>query len=105
MYVHPSFGTERRVLEAASPIRHLRKTRVPLLVILAGADYKAMAGQSRLFVEAARQRGIPVTFETIAGRGHFDLVHAIGKQGDPATDLMARFVLNPPPPGKMARAD
>ncbi|HEV8340353.1 MAG TPA: alpha/beta hydrolase [bacterium] len=104
VYIHPPFGTNRRTLEAASPIRRLRATRVPMLVILAGEDYRAMQGQSRRFVEAARQRGLPVTFETIARRAHFDLVNALGNPGDPTTDLVARFVLGPQASGK-SRAD
>lgn len=105
VYIHPPFGKDRRTLESASPIRRLRKAHVPLLVILAGADYQAMQAQSQRFVEAAKQRGLPVTFETVAGRGHFELVQAIGKPGDATTDLIEQFVLNPPPPGRTARSD
>jgi len=53
-------------LEAASPARWLRPTQVPLLVILAGKDYR--------------------------GRTHFDLVHAVGQPGDQVTDLITDFV-------------
>ncbi len=92
-YIYPPFGDERKMLEAASPIRHLHRTRVPLLVVQAGKDYKDMRTQSRLFVEALQRAGIPVTFETVADRGHFELVRAIGTDGDPTTDLVARFIL------------
>ena len=92
-HVHPPFGTDRRVLEIASPIRHLHPTRVPLLVILAGDDYKDMQRQSQMFIGALQEKKIPATFETILGKGHFPLVQSIGREGDPTTDLIADFVL------------
>lgn len=105
VYVHPPFGTDRRTLEAASPIKRLRKTPVPILVILAGEDYRAMQGQSQRFVEAARQRGLSVGFEVIAGRGHFDLVQAIGKPGDRTSELISGFVLGPQTAAGAARSN
>jgi len=91
-YVYPTFGDDRRGLEEASPINHLHPTRVPLLVILAGNDYQGMLKQSEMFVEALRKRGIPVTFETIKGRDHFELVQAIGQPGDLTTETITRFL-------------
>ncbi len=91
-HIHPPFGDNPGILEAASPVRHLRPTRMPLLVILAGEDYRDMRRQSERFVEALGQRGIPVAFEVVAGRGHFELVNAIGQARDPTTDLLVRFI-------------
>jgi dienelactone hydrolase len=91
-YIHPPFGDRRADLEAASPMGHLRPTPVPVLVALAGADYRAMQRQSEAFVSALRARSIDVVFETVAGREHFELVHAIGRDGDPTTELIAEFV-------------
>lgn len=95
VYIHPPFGTDRRGLEAASPIKHLRKTPVPLLVLLAGEDYRAMQEQSQRFVETLRRRNLTVTYEVIDKRGHFELVAGIGTPDDRATDLIIRFVLGP----------
>ncbi len=94
-YIHPPFGTDRRGLEAASPIKHLRKTPVPLLVLLAGEDYRAMQDQSQRFVDALRRRNLAVTYEVIDRRGHFEIVTGIGTPDDRTTDLIARFVLGP----------
>ncbi len=92
VFIHQPFGDQRAALEDASPVRHLRETRVPLLVILAGEDYQAMRRQSREFVDALRTRRLGVTFETIPGRSHFEVVQAIGQPQDPTTDLITRFV-------------
>jgi len=91
-YIHQPFGTDPAILADASPIRHVRPTAVPILVILAGDDYQAMQRQSREFVDAARRRGLSVTFETIPGRGHFALVQSIGQPDDRTTDLVTAFV-------------
>lgn len=95
VYIHPPFGTDRRGLEAASPVKHLRKTAVPLLVLLAGEDYRAMQDQSQRFVDALRRRNLTVTYEVIDKRGHFELVAGIGSRDDRTTDLIVRFVLGP----------
>ncbi len=92
-HIFPPFGEQSRVLDAASPIRHLHPTQVPILVVLAGNDYKDMQGQSRIFVEALQERRISATFETIPGRGHFELVQAIGRESDPTTEVITQFVL------------
>lgn len=92
-HIYPPFGRDPKVLDGASPIHHLHATRVPLLVVLAGEDYRDMQAQSKAFVDALRQRSIPVEFETVQGRGHFQLVQAIGSEGDPTTEIVTRFVL------------
>jgi acetyl esterase/lipase len=92
-HIYPPFGADRLARERASPIRHLHATHVPLLVVLAGEDYKDMQAQSRAFAGALQRAGVPARFETVAGRGHFQLVQAIGSVGDPTTDLVARFVM------------
>jgi acetyl esterase/lipase len=90
-YIHLPFGSDPAVLADASPIRRIRTTAVPLLVILAGEDYQAMQRQSQAFAGAARRRGLSVSFETIAGRSHYALVQSIGQPDDRTTDLIAAF--------------
>jgi arylformamidase len=94
-HIYPPFGRDPGVLDDASPIRHLRATRVPLLIVLAGDDYRDMQTQSAVFADALRQRNLPVRFETIPGRGHFQLVQAIGSAHDPTTEIVTRFVVGP----------
>ncbi len=92
-HISPPFGRDPSVLDDASPIRHLRSTGVPLLIVLAGEDYRDMQVQSTVFAVALRQREMPAQFETIPGRGHFQLVQAIGSAGDPTTEIVTRFAL------------
>jgi arylformamidase len=94
-FIYPPFGRDPKALDQASPIRHLHSTRVPLLIVVAGEDYRDMRAQSRGFADALERTGIPARFETIPGRGHFQLVQAIGTAGDPTTDLVTRFISTP----------
>lgn len=91
-YIYPPFGDDPEAQRAASPVSHLRSTRVPILVIVAGEDYRDMRAQSEYFVAELSRRGVAARFETIAGHGHFELVERIGEPGDPTTDLVSSFV-------------
>jgi acetyl esterase/lipase len=95
-FIHPPFGKEKAVLTAASPITHLKAVRPPLLVLLAGEDYKDMRKQSQDFVSALKARKLPVTFLTVPGRGHFQLIQRIGGENDPTTEHLVRFVSGKP---------
>lgn len=97
-FIYPPFGRAPKALEAASPVRHLHPTRVPLLIVVAGEDYRDMRAQSKGFADAVGRAGIAARFETVSGRGHFQLVQAIGTAGDPTTDLVTRFVSKPAAP-------
>ena len=94
-FIYPPFGRDPKSLDQASPIRHLHPTRVPLLIVVAGEDYRDMRAQSKGFADALARAGIPGRFETVPGRGHFQLVQAMGTAGDPTTDLVTRFISTP----------
>jgi hypothetical protein len=51
-----------------------------------------MGQQSRDFVSALKARKLPVSFLTVPGRGHFELVQRIGSEADPTTEHLVRFV-------------
>jgi acetyl esterase/lipase len=95
-FIFPPFGRDKAVRMAASPVSHLRAVRPPLLVLLAGEDYKDMRQQSRDFVTALKARKLPVSFLTIPGRGHFELVQQIGSDKDPTTEHLVRFISGKP---------
>jgi acetyl esterase/lipase len=91
-FIFPPFGEDKAVRTAASPITHLRPVKPPLWVLLAGDDYKDMIKQSKDFVAALKSRKLPVTFVTIPGRGHFQLIQRIGGDQDPATEQLVKIV-------------
>lgn len=91
-FIYPPFGEDKAARLAASPVSHLHAVRPPLLVLVAGEDYKDMRQQSRDFVAALKARKLPVSFLTVPGRGHFELVQRIGSDADPTTEHLVRFV-------------
>lgn len=99
-FIHPPFGEDVQARVAASPITHLRPVSPPLLVLLAGEDYQDMRKQSRDFVSALKARKLPVTFLTVPGRGHFELITRLGSAQDPTTEHVVRFVTSPPARGR-----
>ncbi len=96
-FIFPPFGPDKAARLAASPVSHLRAVRPPLLVLLAGEDYEDMRQQSRDFVATLRNRKLPVSFLTIPGRGHFELIQQIGSDKDPTTEHLVRFISGKPP--------
>jgi acetyl esterase/lipase len=95
-FIFPPFGPDKAARLAASPVSHLRAVRPPLLVLLAGEDYKDMRQQSRDFVAALKARKLPVSFLTVPGRGHFELIQQIGRDKDPTTEQLVRFISGKP---------
>ncbi|HYI03070.1 alpha/beta hydrolase [Hyalangium sp.] len=95
-FIFPPFGQDKAARLAASPLSHLRAVRPPLLVLLAGEDYKDMRQQSRDFVAALKARKLPVSFLTVPGRGHFELIQRLGTDKDPTTEHLVRFVSGKP---------
>jgi acetyl esterase/lipase len=91
-FIFPPFGQDKAARLAASPVSHLHSVRPPLLVLLAGEDYKDMRKQSQDFVAALKARKLPVSFLTVPGRGHFELVEQIGSDKDPTTEHLVRFI-------------
>jgi hypothetical protein len=70
--------------------------RPPLLILLAAEDYKDMRQQSRDFAAALKARKLPVSFLTVPGRGHFELIQQIGSDKDPTTEHLVRFISGKP---------
>lgn len=99
-FIYPPFGRDKAVLREASPGSHLHPVRPPLLVLLAGDDYKDMRQQSRDFVAALKAKKLPVTFLTVPNRGHFELISRIGSDTDPTTEHLVRFISGKPLDGR-----
>lgn len=91
-FVHRPFGRDPKVLAAASPALRVRPTKVPILNILAGEDYAAMARQSSRFVAALQEHHVMVEAKVAKGQGHFELVSSMGSRQDQVTPWVVAFL-------------
>jgi hypothetical protein len=55
-----------------------------------------MRQQSRDFVATLKARKLPVSFVTVPGWGHFELIQQIGRDKDPTTEHLVRFISGKP---------
>jgi dipeptidyl aminopeptidase/acylaminoacyl peptidase len=60
----------RALFDRISPIRHVDRVRVPLLVLHGERDPRVGIGESEQVVAALRARGRPVVYETFGYAGH-----------------------------------
>jgi acetyl esterase/lipase len=93
-YVERVFGPPGAIWREASPIRHLANpdTTLPFLLVKAEHDYAGIRTQTDTMHAALAAAHVPVELADIPGRGHDELVSAIGKPGDSLTTLLARFI-------------
>ena len=61
---------DEHVYTERSPITHVDKISVPLLVLQGDEDKVVPPSQAETIVEALRAKGIPVTYHLFAGEGH-----------------------------------
>jgi acetyl esterase/lipase len=93
-YVERVFGPQGPTWHAASPIRHLAgaDTTRPFLLVMAERDYAGIRTQTETMRAALAQHRVPVELADIPGRDHYELVNAIGSEGDSLTVLLRRFI-------------
>jgi acetyl esterase/lipase len=93
-YVERVFGSQGPIWHDASPIHHLAgaDTTRPFLLVMAERDYHGIRAQAETMRAALTQSHVPVELADIPGRDHYELVSAIGSEGDSLTVLLRRFL-------------
>jgi dienelactone hydrolase len=87
------FGRAEGALEDASPITHLHKTKVPMLVL----SERDTAGYTKLLRDAVEKAGIErFRFRHFADRTHASMGKLMAREGpDEARDAMIAFIRDP----------
>ncbi|MGW0609433.1 S9 family peptidase [Streptomyces sp. NPDC002788] len=90
-YGHPE--RDRELLRALSPMSRIDALRVPLLAVHGEHDTNVPPGESRRFVRAARERGVPAELLTLRDEGH-DFLRADNRRlfRRAAADWLARHL-------------
>lgn len=93
-YVERVFGPPGPTWRAASPIAHLAgaDTTRPFLLVMAERDYAGIRTQTETMRAALTAAHVPVELADVPGRDHYELVNAIGSEGDSLTVLLRRFI-------------
>jgi triacylglycerol lipase len=87
------FGSEPSRYEARSPITHVRRTGVPLLLTVAEFDPPSLSSPTfELAAKLTNVHGRPPQILWLAGHNHVSNVLSIGTQDDVAADLLADFL-------------
>ena len=87
--VVPVFGTD---FTRNSPRTYFRSTVSPLLVIMGDADEAFLLEQLPVAVADLEALGAPVSFHTLVGHDHEDIVLDFDQDGDAMTPLLSAFV-------------
>jgi len=89
-------GISNKVLTAddAAPIHHLRNDHPPLLLLIGDNDWPARLEENLYFCAALRKVGESgrVALSVVAGRDHAGILHRAAEPGDPAGEVMLRFL-------------
>lgn len=90
-YGHPE--RDRELLRALSPMSRIDALRAPLLAVHGEHDTNVPPGESRQFVRAARERGVPAELLTLRDEGH-DFLRADNRRlfRRAAADWLARHL-------------
>jgi len=93
-YVERVFGPQGPTWRDASPIHHVAgaDTTRPFLLVMAERDYAGIRTQTETMHTALAAAHVPVELADIPGRDHYELVSAIGSEGDSTTALLRRFI-------------
>lgn len=87
------FGSDSSLYEARSPITHVRRTEVSLLLTVSEFDPPFLASPTfELAAELTKANGRPPRLHWLAGHNHVSNVLSIGTPDDTAANLLADFL-------------
>lgn len=86
-------GTNRQNYVDASPLRHVKGTEPPFLILYASNDYPSCDENSKSFADRLAQNGVPAECREIPERGHITIMLWLMLwETDPTTQEMLRFI-------------
>ena len=78
-YLNDKLQLEPGEIETLSPLRVFPTGMAPLRLFVGGSELPEMQRQSATYAEAARTRGLPVTFTTLPGHDHFSILEELSQ--------------------------
>ncbi|MBI4567547.1 MAG: alpha/beta hydrolase [Planctomycetes bacterium] len=91
MNLFGAFGTDREVMQDASPMRHVSREVCPMRLFVGDNDYPSLIPDAKVFHEQLVAAGADARLTTVKNRNHLSLVMRIGMTGDETTAAMLAF--------------
>ena len=91
-YLDEKLGLDPTEVATLSPLRVLPIRLPPLRVIVGGDELPEMKRQSATYVEAARERGLPVTLTVLPGHHHFSILDELSRPDGAITRALVELI-------------
>jgi arylformamidase len=90
-YVNDKLGLDETMALRNSPIRLQPSTKVPLAVVVGGAELPLMLQQSADFAEARSRQGLPALLREIPGADHFSILDEMERSDGLIVDILRQL--------------
>jgi acetyl esterase/lipase len=86
------FGEDPKVLEEASPLKHVKGGLPPFLIVYADDDFPALDRLAESMGKALKDAKDTVTVMEIDDRDHYTIIRSMVKETDPVTQAALKFI-------------
>ena len=93
-YVNDKLGLDETTAMRNSPIRLQPSTKVPLAIVVGGAELPLMLQQSADYVEACSRQGLPALLREIPGADHFSILEEMERSDGLIVDILRELRAN-----------
>ena len=93
-YVNDKLGLDEAMALRNSPIRLQPSRKVPLAVVVGGAELPLMRQQSADYAEARSRQGLPALFREIPGADHFSILDEMERSDGLIVDILRELRAN-----------
>jgi len=91
-YLDEKLGLDPTEVATLSPLRVLPTRLPPLRVIVGGDELPELKRQSAAYVEAARERALPVTLTVLPGHHHFSILGELSRPDGAITRALVELI-------------
>jgi len=86
------FTADAETRKQAMPLTHVKGGHPPFLILYAESDFPLCDRMSEEFCTALKKCSCEARVERIKERDHLSIIAHVGNAGDPAVDLMVKFI-------------
>ncbi|CAN5313678.1 alpha/beta hydrolase [soil metagenome] len=87
-----AFGTDPKVHEEASPLKHVKGGLPPFLIVYADNDFAGLDGLAQAMGKALKAKGDSVEVVKMDNRDHYTIIRSMLTETDPTTQATLKFI-------------